>query len=504
MKRICLFISLFYFTLTSVNGQVRFSKFYDYNHTANLISDVVVLGDTGYFTVSQCIDLSETDTLNYAKTYLYFIRTNQFGDTVFTKQYHKSRFNIQGVHLIKTNWGYFLAGGEFDLKKYNDISLGSYIKLWKINDKGDTISTLNYDIQSGNDYSVTIINTNDNGFAVFGQTCNQVQSGRKCNYFLMKLDSAGNKQWHQIYKQSSTSFENPNSVIQLSDGSFYLFGQSTLNSIMKWFLVKTDSLGNKLWQKTYSEYPRQAGIAMIEGEGNTILLAGSYSTDVNGNPSGVVRGCTMLIDSSGNKQWSKSYGKADLSGIYTSGLYSVTKKTNKYILAGVTNNYDSLDNGQGWLLAINFNGDSLFQRLYNVNPKLPEHIYAINKTNDGFLISGYGFTKIDSINSQDAWILKVDTLGCLTPGCQLVGINNIPISREEIKIYPNPAKDKIQFEHSGKIISYRIADYSGKLLMSDNYLESGINIEHLANGAYIVQIMLENNTQAFGKLIVEK
>ena len=119
-------------------------------------------------------------------------------------------------------------------------------------------------------------------------------------------------------------------------------------------------------------------------------------------------------------------------------------------------------------------------------------------------MSGFGVDPNDTVVNQDAWMLKVDSFGCLTQGCQLVVINNIPISREEIKIYPNPAKDKIQFQHTGKIISYRIADYTGKLLLAGNYLDIGINVENLPNGVYIVQILLENKSQAFGKLIIEK
>jgi hypothetical protein len=500
MKRICLFISIFYFALISANGQVRFTKFYDYNRTANFISDVVVLGDTGYFTVSQCVDFKEKDTLNYQKTYLYLIRTSQFGDTVFTKVYNKPRFNIKGTELLKTKWGYLIAGEEYDLKKYHEIGLGAYLNMLKINEQGDTISTRKYDIQTGNDISVKIIPTIDSGYAVFGQTCNQIQSGKKCNYFLLKLDGNGNKQWHQIYKQSSMSFENPNSVIQLLDGTFYLFGQSTLNNgIMKWFLVKTDSAGKKLWQKTYNEYPRQAGLTIIDAGGNGILLGGSYSTDINGGSAGVVRGCAMLIDTSGNIIWSKSYGSENKSG-FTSGILN----SQCVLFSGYSISNDSTNNGQGWLMVINLKGDSLFQRLYNINKSMSEQIYNINKTSDGFLMSGYGFTKIDTIYSQDAWLLKVDSFGCLTPGCQLVGIDNIPMSREEIKIYPNPAKDYIQFKHSTKIISYRIADYTGKLLLAGNYLESGINVENLPSGVYIVQILLKNKSQAFGKLIIEK
>ncbi len=499
MKRICLLVLVLIFALSNVQGQIRFSKFYDYNRTANLIADVVVLDDTGYFTVSQCLDLKQKDTLSYLKTYLYFIRTNQYGDTVLTKAYHKPRFNIKGADIVKTKWGYLLAGEEYDLKSYHETGLGGYVRMWKIDELGDTISTQKYDLQNADDVSINIIHTIDNGYAVFGQTCNEIQSVKKCNYFLMKLDSNGNKQWHQIYKQSNSSFENPNSLIQLSDGTFYLFGQSTISGIMKWFLVKTDSLGNPLWQKTYNDYPRQAGLDVITVEQDKLLLVGGYNSVQNGT--GFASACIKLIDTSGNTIWNKSYLGNQLND---KSFTSAIRLQNQLLIVGSNSIYDSLNNNQGWLLAINLNGDSLYQRLYNPVSIWPEQIYSINKTNDGFLMAGYGITKIDSTNSQDAWLLKVDSFGCLTPGCQLVGIDNIPFSREEIKIYPNPAKDKIQFKHSGKILSYRVADYTGKLLMAGNYLEAGIDVEQLPNGVYIVQVLLENKSQAFGKLVVEK
>ena len=486
---------LFLFVFSNATGQIRFSKFYDYKHTANLISDVVVLGDTGYFTVSQCLDTKNKDTLSFFKTYLYFIKTNQLGDTVSTKLYHKPRFNIKGTDLLKANWGYLLAGEEFDLKKYTEEALGAYVRLWKIDELGDTISTQKYDIQNGDDLSVRIIHTNDKGFAVFGQTCNQIQSGKKCNYFLMKLDSNGNKQWHQIYKQSNTSFENPNSVIQLPDGTFYLFGQSTESSIMKWFLVKTDSVGNLTWKKTYNEYPRQAGLS-LDYSNNKIILVGTYNTMLDG--SGISKGCIMFVDTSGNKILNKSYAESNNSE-FTSVIYS----SNKYFLCGVNAHPDPNNRTQGWLLMINSNADFIYQRLYNPNITWTEQVYNINKTSDGFLLSGYGFNPNDSVNTQDAWLLKVDSFGCITPGCQLVGIDNIPFSREEIKIYPNPASYIIQFDHSDNIISYRIADYTGKLLMAGNYLENGINIENLPSGIYVVQVLLEGKVQAFGKLLKE-
>ena len=83
-----------------------------------------------------------------------------------------------------------------------------------------------------------------------------------------------------------------------------------------------------------------------------------------------------------------------------------------------------------------------------------------------------------------------------------LGIDNN--EQDIFKIYPNPATNLVQLKHSEKIISYRITDYTGKQLMADNYLETGISIGHLVSGIYIVQILLENKTQAFGKLVIEK
>ena len=115
--------------------------------------------------------------------------------------------------------------------------------------------------------------------------------------------------------------------------------------------------------------------------------------------------------------------------------------------------------------------------------------FALAVTDDGLFIGTHnsGIWKHERINTNQDYLLAV-------------GFND---SEMGIKIFPNPAKDIIQFEHSAKVLSYRITDLSGKLLMADQYITSGINIEQLTSGAYIVQALLENHSHAYGKLIVE-
>ena len=261
-------------------------------------------------------------------------------------------------------------------------------------------------------------------------------------------------------------------------------------------MVKTDANGRLLWKKTYNEYPRQAGSSLVYND-NKILLVGTFNTMEDG--SGISKGCIQFIDTSGNTILKRTYNESN-----NSEFTSILVSNNKYYLGGINSHFDPIDRTQGWLLIIDNIGDIISQRLYNPNTTWPEQIYNISKTEDGFLMSGFGVDPNDTVVNQDAWLLKVDSFGCLTPGCQIVGIDNIPYSKEEIEIYPNPAKDLIQFRHSTKIISYRIADYNGKLINSGNYIESGINVAQFAPGSYIVQVLLENKTQTFGKLVIEK
>lgn len=73
-----------------------------------------------------------------------------------------------------------------------------------------------------------------------------------------------------------------------------------------------------------------------------------------------------------------------------------------------------------------------------------------------------------------------------------------------IKIFPNPANTSISIDASIKLNSpYKIYNTQGKLVQHGVFLNP-INIEHLTEGTYIVQFLLENKTQAFGKLIIEK
>jgi hypothetical protein len=168
MKRIWLIALFFCFTASMATAQIRFSKHFGIEGFQDLCADVLVLGDSGYFTVTSSTDFFNIDTLGFTVTSILIVKTNQNGDTVWTKIYKKKNYSIGFNTFTKTNKGYILVGTIIDLVAYENEQKGGYFGIWNLNEKGDTISTRYYDVFKGNDYSTQMIPTLDSGYMVVG------------------------------------------------------------------------------------------------------------------------------------------------------------------------------------------------------------------------------------------------------------------------------------------------------------------------------------------------
>ena len=68
------------------------------------------------------------------------------------------------------------------------------------------------------------------------------------------------------------------------------------------------------------------------------------------------------------------------------------------------------------------------------------------------------------------------------------------IKKDELKIYPNPAKDEIIVEKVPQGSAFSIYDISGSLLMSSILSSSRIDVSSLKTGLYLIQIKTTNET----------
>lgn len=117
-------------------------------------------------------------------------------------------------------------------------------------------------------------------------------------------------------------------------------------------------------------------------------------------------------------------------------------------------------------------------------------LYSMHSNNNPNLIC----IQVDNVAyaNQSNW--KKDAIASYNINC-LLSINDI--NKKKINIYPNPAKDILNF--SEEISNIKISDFSGKIINQIPNSEKTINVSKLAKGTYIISA-----TTQTGEIIKEK
>jgi predicted secreted protein len=121
-----------------------------------------------------------------------------------------------------------------------------------------------------------IVQTSDGGYAISGDTASF--GAGASDYWLIKIDSAGNMLWNKTYGGSLA--ESENAMCQTTDGGYALGGVTSSFGAggQDFWLVKTDSSGNMQWNQTYGGTGTDNGIHVLQtGDGGYALAGGTYS-----------------------------------------------------------------------------------------------------------------------------------------------------------------------------------------------------------------------------------
>ena len=157
-----------------------------------------------------------------------------------------------------------------------------------------------------------------------------------------------------------------------------------------------------------------------------------------------------------------------------------------------------------FLLKTDFKGNPLWYRDYDLwsNDTTDKGFtpYSFIKTPDnGFLLTGEYMRRwgVPSDTTQPmgvfqaAALLKLDSNGCYTPGCNATdNIIKINVPENFCKVYPNPANTFLQIDcppgSSGWVIT--ITDISGKEVFKAQETMHHISINNLPNGTFFIQL----------------
>lgn len=492
MRMLCM---AFVMQSISVFGQsVRFSEFYDLNSGAGGFLDVALLDDENFIAVGSVLNL--TDNVNFYNGFHVVVDSN--GVQLASQGFNPigMSYNTRSVIQSEFSAAVFSAGYFCDFTVESPGYCDFFFSRLSSNN-GDTVFTKIIERTDTADVLLNMIETRPNKIMLIGWTYNDTTDA-DADLLFITVDTLGNELSRVVYGGGGTDFVRP-AVIADEDGDVLITGFTrsfpSINSGRSW-VIRTDSIGNVEWHQTYSGIAGGSsgggGIADL-ADGN-FMVAGSYVS------ASITRGYFMKIDPNGNMIWQKSVEIGDEG----QSFWAVEELDDGYLVAcGPTNVTD--DGSQaGWLVKADSNGDTLWTRVYNPSDATDYLRNMLVMPNGDIVMVGFG--RGENSTTQDGWILRVDSMGCLDEGCHTVDVEDLEGKQMGIVIYPNPNNGGFSIKLpnlSGGNAEIQLFELSGKLVGSRKLFEGintvGFEAEH---GLYLYTVTLNGEPKWNGKIAV--
>lgn len=431
-------LSIYFCLLTIlVCGQeeIYFNNRLDYFETYDE-SKCIVNDNNGYIVFG-----ITTDSVYDYFAYYSFIKIDSTGETIWIKTYgdsYNEYFQGNPGSLIKADSTHWYACGYERVRDEEDITHCGYLIYLTAN--FDTIWTKSY-CESIQPFDTTYVFRQmklcSDGNLIFAGE--RYIPGVGSDIWLLKTDTVGNKLWEKFFNEG-LKINQGHSVIQTTDGGFALgcyFYELGNNDTGDPIIIKTDSLGITEW--TYnpgSNIKDHKAMLAISIEGY-IIAATNYGVKQYGdNREAKIQ--IIKIRNDGTVIIDKKYGEP----LYDNYLNQVRILNNGDIVTtGIYGNYEpGMPSFLGWILCTDQFGNKKWYREYMNLTGDNSHNYLrdIVQTDDNGLIAcGQVLPAAPDTGNPDIWVLKLDSLGYDT---STVGILERELDKYPgLVVYPSPA-----------------------------------------------------------------
>ncbi len=232
----------------------------------------------------------------------WLIKIDQYGSVEWSQTYGGPDDDGASTVIQTSDGGYALTG-------YTDSYGAGNHDFWLV--KTDSSGNMAFNVTMGgfdDEIAYSVIQTSDNGFALAGYTGSYGAGSN--DFWFVKTDQNGDPQWNQTY--GGLNNETAYSLVQTTDGGYALAGYTEsfgAGGSDAW-LVKTDSSGNVNWNQTYNNVYGQGNseraYSLIQTSDGGYALAGiTQFFSADGNDFWLVK-----TNSIGEKQWDWAYATA--------------------------------------------------------------------------------------------------------------------------------------------------------------------------------------------------
>ena len=489
---------LFSLFINILNAQTTYNNRIDYFNKPNVSSCLLIDNDTILVGVN-----TQDSLLSVYKISILKMDIN--GNIISKKSFKRDSMTfVIGSNILKYNNEYFIPGPCGD---YNGNIYGA---IYEFDSNLDTIRNIIKVDTSFYTYYTNLIKKGNNVY-IFGAV-DSLAGPAGYKFFLRKADSLGNILWEKKYGTTIT-YRNQRNMDTTHSNGFVMCGfeQTSPYGWGTTRIIKADSLGNQLWSKNYGNidtyYPsivtsKTSGYLIATNEIDSTYLTSLYWMTMK----------LYRIDENGDTMWTKKIGVKD----NNFSPISVKQLPNyDYIISGANGipHYDIggglvSDQLQGFLCRIDSSGNIKWFNNYKANSTVDttteNYLFDVAQTNDGNFVSVGWVSPVDG-STQDVWIIKVDSMGCIIGGCNsTVDVANISDSEPEFNIYPNPANDFIDIETDFKNCYFSVFDITGKLILREKIVQNKtrIDLSSYSNGLYFIQ--LQNAEKILSKKFIKQ
>ncbi|MBV6405339.1 MAG: hypothetical protein GFGODING_02107 [Flavobacteriales bacterium] len=438
------------------------------------------------------------------KTHLFVRKLNALGQLVTEREY----VNGDPRHYL---FGYIapvcpLDTGGFASAVLEGSDYWAETWLYRFNQQGDTTHRRLLFTYPPQDSLLHFIRqtrqTSDGGFILAGFLD---RPNALAQALLVRVNANGDTLWSQAYGQSVSELNDALGVAVYGDGGYLISGYRLLPFVLdQSFLIRTDPLGNELWRREYGNRASVNGAVRVLADGHIVTWS-EYREQAW--PSYWQQVMLTKWDANGGIVWQKRSHY---------NYYSST--TDFEVLADGSFIGTGSQVGEGLIAKFSPTGDSLWSRTYDVFHS-DHQLYDVTPTSDGgFILCGRGDqNNLDPTPGLETiYVVKTDSLGCVVPGCHLVGVSEYAMElQEHLKLWPNPATDHLRLElelpagiaPQGAVQAV-LLDATGREVLRERVRQNGNLLSHsftlspFPPGLYHLHLADEKRWLAGGRVVV--
>ncbi len=329
-----------------------------------------------------------TESFGAGETDLYLVRTDPDGNMLWNRTYGGPGFEGGSSVQVLGDGGFIVVGSTYSINSSN------YVLLVRTDSEGNMLWNRTYGGPGGGSASSLQV-LGDGGYIVAGRT--SYSTNTSTDVLLVRTDSDGNTLWNRTY--GGPKEEGIVSVHQTSDGGYIVTGYSMEIGVFKYelLLVKTDPQGLIMWNRTYGGSKSYRGCSAQETSNGGYIVCGEVEPP---RTIGYTDIYLFRTDPDGNMLWNRTYGgpRGEI------GSSALPTGDGGCIIVSSSNSFRVFDDMDIYLVKTDSVGNMLWNRTYG-GPGEANFGLSVRETGDGgYIVAG---EMAPLYEDQDIYLVRV-------------------------------------------------------------------------------------------------